>query len=127
PAAFELRVILDADPGQHGDLGASQTLDPPVGTRGQTDLFRGDPVAPRGQEFADLRSIVHDSHGNRSRAAQGAPRSTTIDRGSPFSAVSGRIDTTQNHPSEDRKSTRLNSSHVSISYAVFCLKKKSEQ
>src|SRR5699024_10060749 len=26
---------------------------------------------------------------------------------------------------EDRKSTRLNSSHVSISYAVFCLKKKS--
>src|SRR5690348_17398330 len=28
---------------------------------------------------------------------------------------------------EDRKSTRLNSSHPSISYAVFCLKKKNEQ
>src|SRR5690625_5371418 len=27
-------------------------------------------------------------------------------------------------PREDRKSTRLNSSHVAISYAVFCLKKK---
>src|SRR5437868_12762124 len=27
-------------------------------------------------------------------------------------------------PMLDRKSTRLNSSHVSISYAVFCLKKK---
>src|SRR5699024_11892092 len=27
-------------------------------------------------------------------------------------------------PCRDRKSTRLNSSHVSISYAVFCLKKK---
>src|SRR5207249_11990862 len=27
----------------------------------------------------------------------------------------------------DRKSTRLNSSHVSISYAVFCLKKKIKQ
>src|SRR5438477_6046394 len=26
----------------------------------------------------------------------------------------------------DRKSTRLNSSHMSISYAVFCLKKKKE-
>src|SRR5438477_8168735 len=26
--------------------------------------------------------------------------------------------------SQDRKSTRLNSSHMSISYAVFCLKKK---
>src|SRR5437868_8702310 len=29
--------------------------------------------------------------------------------------------------SRDRKSTRLNSSHVSISYAVFCLKKKKSQ
>src|SRR5690606_41420708 len=27
-------------------------------------------------------------------------------------------------PTRDRKSTRLNSSHVKISYAVFCLKKK---
>src|SRR3712207_8463047 len=27
-------------------------------------------------------------------------------------------------PAEDRKSTRLNSSHANISYAVFCLKKK---
>src|SRR5690606_41515729 len=27
-------------------------------------------------------------------------------------------------PGQDRKSTRLNSSHVKISYAVFCLKKK---
>src|SRR3712207_9231090 len=28
------------------------------------------------------------------------------------------------HPPLDRKSTRLNSSHANISYAVFCLKKK---
>src|SRR2546430_13207045 len=28
------------------------------------------------------------------------------------------------HPIRDRKSTRLNSSHSQISYAVFCLKKK---
>src|SRR5437870_7971620 len=28
---------------------------------------------------------------------------------------------------QDRKSTRLNSSHVAISYAVFCLKKKKTQ
>src|SRR5947209_12787485 len=28
---------------------------------------------------------------------------------------------------EDRKSTRLNSSHANISYAVFCLKKKTTQ
>src|SRR3989475_9501033 len=31
------------------------------------------------------------------------------------------------HEQEDRKSTRLNSSHSQISYAVFCLKKKKEQ
>src|SRR5207249_11469355 len=30
-------------------------------------------------------------------------------------------------PGVDRKSTRLNSSHVSISYAVFCLKKKKKK
>src|SRR5699024_11353047 len=30
----------------------------------------------------------------------------------------------KNKKFKDRKSTRLNSSHVSISYAVFCLKKK---
>src|SRR5256885_3261360 len=29
-------------------------------------------------------------------------------------------------PTSDRKSTRLNSSHLVISYAVFCLKKKKE-
>src|SRR3712207_7647619 len=29
-------------------------------------------------------------------------------------------------PSPDRKSTRLNSSHANISYAVFCLKKKKQ-
>src|SRR3712207_6885993 len=31
---------------------------------------------------------------------------------------------TGGHGQEDRKSTRLNSSHANISYAVFCLKKK---
>src|SRR5438067_6408314 len=36
------------------------------------------------------------------------------------------VDKLQSSPvgQRDRKSTRLNSSHVSISYAVFCLKKK---
>src|SRR5690349_23339865 len=31
------------------------------------------------------------------------------------------------NPVADRKSTRLNSSHVEISYAVFCLKKKKKK
>src|SRR5690606_40755565 len=33
----------------------------------------------------------------------------------------------QIRPRADRKSTRLNSSHVKISYAVFCLKKKKQR
>src|SRR5690625_6679545 len=39
-------------------------------------------------------------------------------------AVDGRVSETQLQL--DRKSTRLNSSHVAISYAVFCLKKKKQ-
>src|SRR3712207_7791435 len=40
------------------------------------------------------------------------------------SILGGRVKTL--HP-KDRKSTRLNSSHANISYAVFCLKKKKNQ
>src|SRR6266581_3755760 len=36
----------------------------------------------------------------------------------------GRHGVSRDRTREDRKSTRLNSSHPSISYAVFCLKKK---
>src|SRR5207253_5830609 len=45
-------------------------------------------------------------------------------------AVLGRAGTQAQRPADffngDRKSTRLNSSHVAISYAVFCLKKKNK-
>src|SRR5699024_11361215 len=55
------------------------------------------------------------------RAAEVAPgqRPSRVESSGP---VTGR-----GHGGEDRKSTRLNSSHVSISYAVFCLKKKKHQ
>src|SRR3712207_7287644 len=46
------------------------------------------------------------------------------DRGfDDFVWVRGQGDDTRPHE-RDRKSTRLNSSHANISYAVFCLKKK---
>src|SRR3712207_6913952 len=35
-----------------------------------------------------------------------------------------RVEAVRRVDQEDRKSTRLNSSHANISYAVFCLKKK---
>src|SRR5262245_64594042 len=43
---------------------------------------------------------------------------------SPVQLMLGNL--TRNPPREDRKSTRLNSSHLGISYAVFCLKKKKQ-
>src|SRR3989442_9208646 len=61
------------------------------------------------------------------------PRSTLFPYTTLFRSVAGRrgtttISATATHLakpcSSDRKSTRLNSSHVRISYAVFCLKKK---
>src|SRR5438876_4535954 len=41
--------------------------------------------------------------------------------------IERRVDLDGADGAEDRKSTRLNSSHPSISYAVFCLKKKKKR
>src|SRR5437868_12644969 len=55
-----------------------------------------------------------------------APAATPMRDDVPHACVD-RADVERNAPAfrEDRKSTRLNSSHVSISYAGFCLKKTS--
>src|SRR5689334_23902055 len=53
------------------------------------------------------------------REARARPRLAGDRVGEPWVERALRKDRT-----EDRKSTRLNSSHSSISYAVFCLKKK---
>src|SRR3712207_8861579 len=52
--------------------------------------------------------------GNRAGPAGGGPRSRR----------DGGVRAGRHGRGEDRKSTRLNSSHANISYAVFCLKKK---
>src|SRR5207302_10818035 len=59
------------------------------------------------------------SRAMRSSVAQSPPLTPTPPMHSP-STMTG-------HPPSDRKSTRLNSSHVKISYAVFCLKKKKKK
>src|SRR5436309_6735392 len=41
-----------------------------------------------------------------------------------FPQFDRRLEVPREQVGQDRKSTRLNSSHVKISYAVFCLKKK---
>src|SRR5690606_40645334 len=64
-------------------------------------------------------------HARRGRRAQAGTafdeaRRDDRDRGRAETGIDGGV---AEH-ARDRKSTRLNSSHVKISYAVFCLKKK---
>src|SRR2546426_12777803 len=57
---------------------------------------------------------------SRHTARSGAARRPRLDRARP----STRASRAASRVHGDRKSTRLNSSHLVISYAVFCLKKK---
>src|SRR3712207_8112359 len=56
----------------------------------------------------------------QARDGAGAPFATLLN----FSAHTTVLGSGNTGVSGDRKSTRLNSSHANISYAVFCLKKK---
>src|SRR5687768_18250467 len=76
-----------------------------------TTLFRSDSMRYAGGEREILRD-PHDRAPDRPRGYPGAPRVRVQGAGA------GARDR------GDRKSTRLNSSHGYISYAVFCLKKK---
>src|SRR5438445_9376052 len=80
-----------------------------------TTLFRSDRAredhSRAAREFIDARDrrdrVAHARRGARRGRQTGHPGRAWLVRGA-----------------EDRKSTRLNSSHANISYAVFCLKKK---
>src|SRR5688572_32069824 len=54
-------------------------------------------------------------------------RHSRVDSSPPHSPTSDVKAINNDLHVEDRKSTRLNSSHSQISYAVFCLKKKTQQ
>src|SRR3712207_8507908 len=64
----------------------------------------------------------------RSPVRRPAAMSTTTlpptEKTQPVAAPRGTISDRSRAERKDRKSTRLNSSHANISYAVFCLKKK---
>src|SRR5688572_31533154 len=71
-----------------------------------TTLFRSVPAAQARRRAAQLRRLA-----------------AVVRRGSVPAHASGG-GAADPGPASDRKSTRLNSSHSQISYAVFCLKKK---
>src|SRR5437899_5419500 len=73
-----------------------------------TTLFRSDGGLTVTRD--DVRAVGHEAAGFDELP-------DTVHRGEP--TLPGEV--------EDRKSTRLNSSHLGISYAVFCLKKKTRR
>src|SRR2546430_10621549 len=68
-----------------------------------------------------FRSLLRDPHRGRAHVVLRRRRGRRGDRGGRGRHV-GRDQ--RRRRARDRKSTRLNSSHSQISYAVFCLKKK---
>src|SRR5690348_17534875 len=75
-----------------------------------------------------FRSVGRRAHERRNRKAAG-PSPLELREAPPHIVVERTLHMTRDDgvPSVDRKSTRLNSSHPSISYAVFCLKKKKKK
>src|SRR3712207_9276627 len=67
---------------------------------------------------------LHDALPISRRAVAGGPRARAGCGGARAVVLDGRAGLVVGARGEDRKSTRLNSSHAHISYAVFCLKKK---
>src|SRR3712207_7634454 len=92
---------------------------PPISTLfPYTTLFRSDPqLGPEqpGGVRRDRQPQAHSRLAVRLAAAERLEQRAHLVRRDPRPLVGDR---------QDRKSTRLNSSHANISYAVFCLKKK---
>src|SRR5207248_9309398 len=99
-------------------------LDPPPATLfPYTTLFRSRRLLDRERPAARLRDakLRHDSGQPRGKGFEIALHRRTqrgVDRRCAGPLVLAEL------RQQDRKSTRLNSSHRTISYAVFCLKKK---
>src|SRR5947209_15358220 len=92
--------FIDIPPTEISTLSLHDAL--PISSRRPGDLERG----------ADPQEL---RHGGEDRAGGGRPAQEQAPA-PPARSGGGRR--------RDRKSTRLNSSHANISYAVFCLKKK---
>src|SRR5690606_40699655 len=85
--------------------------------RRSSDLLRGGLLVAQLTRLAHLRGVLH---ADRHDLVQRRDRVARTDLAGILAVVVEVFRGEQ----PDRKSTRLNSSHVKISYAVFCLKKK---
>src|SRR5690348_17521943 len=80
---------------------------------------------PRSTLFPYTTLFRSTSYVSVSNALRSIARCGVVDRSDSIMLIGMKVGRASDHA--DRKSTRLNSSHPSISYAVFCLKKKKKQ
>src|ERR1041385_9569514 len=93
-----------------------------VDLRGKRVFIRADLNVPcEGGRITDDTRIRASVPGIQDALARGAAVMVTSHLGRP---KEGQFDPNESLAPVDRKTTRLNSSHGYISYAVFCLKKK---
>src|SRR3712207_7209486 len=87
-----------------------------------TTLFR--PPSAGAMETADGLRVLGPDDGESFPALDLVRKVTAADTGGRYGVVVVTGQPGEGGRTQDRKSTRLNSSHANISYAVFCLKKK---
>src|SRR5699024_11638551 len=80
--------------------------------------------APKKANLSGCLHRLNSQNSNNRLPDKVAPKPNHTNSGMPHSTGPKSIKWGASPNAKDRKSTRLNSSHVSISYAVFCLKKK---
>src|SRR5689334_24318278 len=107
----------------------------PTLARGRATAVR--PVDPQNTRFYQAVILLISLTAGGAAIGQttnAPPAASTSDSGSGTNVVKlapttvvGKLDVAREQIVPDRKSTRLNSSHSSISYAVFCLKKQIPQ
>src|SRR5690606_40838212 len=110
-----LPSVLDPHTPDHRILATCLNLGGVLVTKDASLRIKG---AQLGVAVQDYRADTAPTHQVRQGVVEHQVDSDTIDR----LFEEGKI--TLEGVESDRKSTRLNSSHVKISYAVFCLKKK---
>src|SRR5690349_22577487 len=89
-----------------------------------TTLFRSIINLGAGTVTLDLNGLNIDGSGTNPTYATGEGAEISTDGTDLYTCLTSGGGSINFADEEDRKSTRLNSSHVEISYAVFCLKKK---
>src|SRR5690606_12170772 len=122
-----------------GDLDGDRAPDVAILAPGRVRLLRNDghavftrlgafDIAPRGR-FGAIALFDLEADGDRDVLFVLMDAASGILRNDPggFVQIASPVTGPVRELAVDRKSTRLNSSHVKISYAVFCLKKKSSR